>query len=252
VSNRVAVHFSPHPDDELLGAPAALFALRDAGWRIVNVACSLGRAEQEPRRLAELEEACRRARFELRRRHPDPATVLHELQPDLVIAPNPHDRHPFHEQVGRAVLAAVSGAEAPETVWLWSVWGELELPSLVLEVSEQRFAEIVHALSAHVGELGRNDHRRLLRARTSANAVLGAERVFGFGALALPFARAELLTELRLVDGRFMLCDPRVVREPDDPAETPAVPSSTDLTAWLAEPSLTTRFGARHANVRNT
>ena len=40
-------------------------ALRDAGHEIVNVACSLGRAAQVGRRRADLEEACRRAGFEL-------------------------------------------------------------------------------------------------------------------------------------------------------------------------------------------
>ena len=60
------LQLSPHPDDELAGMPATLMALRDAGWRIVNLACGLGRPEQHERRLAELEEACRRAGFELR------------------------------------------------------------------------------------------------------------------------------------------------------------------------------------------
>ena len=45
--------------------PATLMALRDAGWRIVNLACGLGRPAQHQRRRAELEEACRRAGFEL-------------------------------------------------------------------------------------------------------------------------------------------------------------------------------------------
>jgi LmbE family N-acetylglucosaminyl deacetylase len=40
--SQTALLLSPHPDDELLGCPAHLFALRDAGWRIVNVALSLG------------------------------------------------------------------------------------------------------------------------------------------------------------------------------------------------------------------
>ena len=41
--------------------PATLMALRDAGWRIVNLACGLGRPAQHQRRRAEVEEACRRA-----------------------------------------------------------------------------------------------------------------------------------------------------------------------------------------------
>ena len=36
---------SPHPDDELLGAGATLMALRDAGWRVINLAASLGRED---------------------------------------------------------------------------------------------------------------------------------------------------------------------------------------------------------------
>ena len=45
--------------------PATLMALRDAGWRVVNLACGLGRPAQHQRRRAEVEEACRRAGFEL-------------------------------------------------------------------------------------------------------------------------------------------------------------------------------------------
>ena len=62
---RTLLHLSPHPDDEVAGMPATLMALRDAGWRIVNLACGLGRPEQHQRRRAEVEEACRRAGFEL-------------------------------------------------------------------------------------------------------------------------------------------------------------------------------------------
>lgn len=245
MSAPVAVHFSPHPDDELLGAPAALFALRDAGWRIVNVACSLGRPHQELRRRGELEEACRRAAFELRLEDVDPAVVLGELRPALVVAPNPHDRHPFHEEVARWVLAAVAAAGSPETVWLWSLWGETALPTLAVEVTDGRLAEIEHALAAHAGELERNDSRRLLNARSTAHAVLGAERVFGFGSPALPFARAELLTELRLVGARWHICEPRVLRTGTEALD--GTVGDADVTDWLLEPSLTTRFGSRHA-----
>jgi len=30
------LHLAPHPDDEALGAPATLLALRDAGHRVIN------------------------------------------------------------------------------------------------------------------------------------------------------------------------------------------------------------------------
>jgi LmbE family N-acetylglucosaminyl deacetylase len=241
----IAVHFSPHPDDELLGAPAALFALRDAGWRIVNVACSLGRPEQRERRLRELEEACARAGFELRLGENDPGVVLADLAPDLVVGPSPHDRHPFHEEVARRVLGAVATATSPHTVWLWSLWGDVELPSLAIELTESRLAEIEHALAAHEGELERTDFRRLVRGRGAANAVAGAERLFGFAAPSLAFEYAELLMELCLVDGRWRLCEPRVLDGAG--AALDGAPSTVDLTEWLDEPSLSTRFGSRHA-----
>ena len=37
---RTVLHLSPHPDDEIAGMPATLMALRDAGWRVVNVAAA--------------------------------------------------------------------------------------------------------------------------------------------------------------------------------------------------------------------
>jgi hypothetical protein len=238
----VVVHFSPHPDDELLGAPGALLALRDEGWRVVNVACSLGRPEQRDRRRRELAEACRRAGFELRLEEVAPAQVVAELAPALVVAPTPHDRHPLHEQVGRDALAAVAAAGAPTTVWLWSLWDESAVPSLVVELTPERLDEIQYALGAHEGELARTDFRRLVRARAVVSGVVGGERVFGFGAPALPFATAELLTEVRLVDGRWLLCEPRILEH----AAPDGVPGTVDLTDWLFEPSVTQRFGSRH------
>jgi LmbE family N-acetylglucosaminyl deacetylase len=227
----------------VLGAPGALFALRDAGWRIVNVACSLGRPEQRDRRLRELEEACRRARFDLRIADVEPARVLAEFQPELVVAPSPHDRHPFHEKVARDVLTAVVEAGAPATVWLWSLWGESALPSLALELTDTRLDEIEYALEAHDGELARTDFKRLLRAQADAYGVIGAERIYDFGAPSLPFPRAELLTEVALVDGRWRLCEPRVL--PDGAVSIERIAGPLDVTDWLFGPSVTSRFGRR-------
>src|SRR4051794_33209994 len=115
---RTLLHLSPHPDDEVAGAPATLMALRDAGWRVVNLACGLGRPEQHERRRAELEEACKRAGFELIPCEPPLAMsadddleaaedtlvgllagLLPQLDPGLVCAPSPHDGHHAHELV---------------------------------------------------------------------------------------------------------------------------------------------------------
>jgi hypothetical protein len=193
--------------------------------------------------LRELEEACRRARFELRIENVEPAHVLEELRPELVVAPSPHDRHPFHEEVARDVLTSVATANSPSTVWLWSLWGESALPSLALELTDTRLDEIAYALEAHEGELARTDFKRLLRAQADAYGVIGAERIYDFGAPALPFPRAELLTELALEAGRWRLCEPRVLRDGEVSVERVAGP--LDVTDWLFAPSVTSRFGAR-------
>src|SRR5579862_5666598 len=98
---------SPHPDDEILGAGATLMALRDAGWRVVNLACGLGRDPDRERRRAELIEACRRARFELvvpegdRAISESIAAAIDGFGVSLVAGPSPHDIHPTHEAAGR-------------------------------------------------------------------------------------------------------------------------------------------------------
>jgi LmbE family N-acetylglucosaminyl deacetylase len=241
MTGRTVLHLSPHPDDELLGAPSSLFALRDAGWRVVNVACTLGRPAQRERRLAEVTEACHRAGFELLVEL-TPAEAIAGLTPELVVCSSPHDHHPTHERVGRETLAAVRHAGVPSRVWLWSLYAGLGLPTLVRPIDAERLEAIVHALEAHSGQLARIDLPRLLRARSEAAAMIAAERVFGFGSPALGLTGAELLTELALEGDRFRLCEPRVA-ETDELGRAGPV----DVTGWLDEPSLTTRFGSRHA-----
>jgi LmbE family N-acetylglucosaminyl deacetylase len=189
----------PHPDDECLGAPATLLALRDAGWEVV-VQC---RARQEGRRAAELEEACRRLGFALL-----PASALLDVAGyDLVAGPSPHERHPTHVRVFEEVREA-----RPARWWQWGLWGELPTPTTV--VGEDRLAEIEHALEAHVSQLERNDFRRLLRGRALMDGVRAPELLFGFGADALGAPYGELTTELLRDGDAWALGPPRVL----DPA----------------------------------
>jgi len=253
------LHVSPHPDDELLGAPATLMALRDAGLRVVNLACGLGGVEQRARREAELREACRRAGFELvvpdrapiaGSRARDRASVSAQLielvgaqlardEPEIVVSPSPHDRHPSHELVARAVREVLRdcGRRALRW-WLWGLWGPLQLPTLGVAFDEVRLEQILSALGAYGGELERNDYRRLVRGRAEMNASLAPELLFGFGASGTP-GYAELLTELVPRDGRWLLGTPRWL----DPAGPLASPSDTDVGGWLAAPSVTDALG---------
>lgn len=229
----VVLHLSPHPDDELIGAPATLMALRDAGWRVVNLACGLGSAAEAREREVELREACAAAGFELLLPEEDLrgqlAATLAELRPAVIVSPGQHDRHPAHERVAGIARRALEewGGSAPRW-WTWAVWGWLEQPNLATAFDRARLEQILAALAAHRGQLERNDYRRLVAGRAEANASLAPELLFGFGSAAQPGVElAELLSELVLVEGRWRLGAPRWL----DPAAPLAKPTAAEASA---------------------
>jgi LmbE family N-acetylglucosaminyl deacetylase len=62
----IALLFSPHPDDESITGGLALRLSRECGWKIINVAVTLGsKPERRAGRLEELQGACRFLGFEL-------------------------------------------------------------------------------------------------------------------------------------------------------------------------------------------
>lgn len=238
----MVLHLSPHPDDELIGAPATLMALRDAGWRVVNLPCGLGRPEQHRRREAELREAADLAGFELR--FPaEPVGIsldddrvaaeesllevarvaIAELTPKIVISPSPHDRHHGHEVVARAVREALAeAADSAPRWWTWALWGSLLQPNVGIAFDQARLEEILAALGAYRGELERTDYRRAVRARAEMMASLGSELLFGFGAPgAREVAYAELLTDVAFVNRRWVLGPPRWL-DPESPLPEPS------------------------------
>ena len=118
---------------------------------------------------------------------------------------------------------------------MWGVWGDLPAPNLFHGFSDRVLARAAHILDVYAGELERNDYQHLLSGRAAANAVLGSDRVFGFGspaASAHPYA--ELLTEVRLIDDRFMASGPHTL----DDGPFPDSAFTLDLTGWLDSPSV--------------
>jgi hypothetical protein len=258
---KIVLHFAAHPDDELIGPPATLMALRDAGYRIVNVVCGLGRPEQHARRAAELDEAGRLAGFEaFVPEHPPIATsrtddiptvsaevlqlakaTIAEFQPEIVVSATPHDRHPSHELVARAVRDALrEGPFDPPSWWMWGVWGDLPIPTIGTAFDHTRLEEILTALGAYRGELARNDYGLLVRGRATMNAKLGPEQLFGFGSEEIaPASYVELLTEAILVEGSWLAGTPRWL----DPLAPLAPPSEIDIGDWLYAESITEKIG---------
>ena len=265
------LHLAPHPDDELLGCPAILLALRQAGHTIDNLACSLGQRNQEERRARELQEACDRVGFNLLIPDPlpridsaaDPAEAESEVrealetimpQYDLLVSPSPHDLHPGHEAVGRAVRTVLR--ERDGVWWQWGLWADLPLPSVLYPFGEEEMKTILWALEAHGEELARNDYRRLFEGRASANSVLGPERLWGFGTEGIDAPYAEVVTEVRHQDGAWKLGAPRLLdaEQPllEDTSELERRPSAylrgrtreeepllrPDVTEWIEAPSV--------------
>src|SRR5580698_5719250 len=227
------VHVAPHPDDEAVGCPGALLHLLDRGWRIVSVIASLGFHEQWPRRRAEAEEASHRAGFlpvfldppldislgddlggATQRVADELPPILAEFDASIVVSPSPHDVHHGHEAVGCGVQRALADLPSSIRWWMWGVWGDLPAPNVFFPFDEAALARQLHILEAYAGELDRNDYRRLLSGRATANAILGSERVFGFGyPAASPLPYAEVLTEVRRIDQRWMASEPHQLDE---------------------------------------
>jgi LmbE family N-acetylglucosaminyl deacetylase len=230
-------------------------ALRDAGWRVTNLACSLGRPADRPRRRGELAQACRRAGFELEipaglppiGAHDDLALAqpalsgaiadaAQDLDAQLIVGPSPHDAHPGHEVVGRAIRDAVEARGSPMNVMFWGIWGELPVPNVLVPFDADRLAEIQHALAAHAGELQRNRFDRLVESRAVVHAVLGPERVFGFGAPGGEHAYVELLTQVVWSpEAGWRLTTPREF-DASQPLCTDA--DGRDIGWWLHAPSV--------------
>jgi hypothetical protein len=255
------LHLAPHPDDESIGAPMTLLALRAAGHAVINVAVSLGRPADHERRLAEVREACRRADFELvdtprlgigggddRDAAQAELTailtrLIAERGADVVVAPSPHDGHHGHEVVGRAARDA-----APPRIWFWGLWADLPWPTLYAGFGDDDLARAEHVLAAHAGELARNDYAGLLRARAVANRTLGAERVFGFGSTVRPQPYAELLTEV-VHDGEWRTGGARALDPADPLAAAPPAGAwrSIPIAWWLYGASFFESAGRRRS-----
>jgi LmbE family N-acetylglucosaminyl deacetylase len=217
------LHISPHPDDEMLGAPAALMHMQSQGAEIVNLACSLGRPEQTGRRAEEVGEACRRMGWELLFPEDMPSLRSGDITAeteeaavavlarytkdfDVIVSPSPRDGHPAHELLGRAVGRTLPGHAC---WWQWGLWADLPHPTLFVPFGEEEMEKIIWGLRAHAGELQRNDYQKLLRARAEMNAVLGPERIWGWGVGGSDTPYAELISEWLWQENELVLAGPR-------------------------------------------
>jgi len=224
-----ALIFSPHPDDECLVGGFALRLLREAKMRVVNVAVTLG--SNPARRLSrwkELKNACGGLGFELEQTAPDglekidPETrtndtkhwsramkiitaILVRHQPRVIFFPHELDGNRTH--IGTHFLVRDALKALPANFQCLTIeteyWAPLPSPNLMVESSVEDVADLLAALSFHVGEMKRNPYHLRMPAWLQDNVRRGAELVGGQGAPAPDFAFATLYRLRRWKKGRF-------------------------------------------------
>ncbi len=220
--------FAPHPDDEVIIGGLPLRLLRELKLNVVDVAVTLGsRIERRAERWQELKNCCDYIGFGLvapaekgleginpaaREQNPErwSAAVEAILQllvahrPAIVFLPHANDWNKTHIGTHHLVLEAMSrhpdlACRVVETEF----WGAMDAPNLMVESSAADVAELVAALSLHVGEVARNPYHLRLPAWMMDNVRRGAELVEGQGGAAPRFAFATLYRLRSWANGRL-------------------------------------------------
>lgn len=221
--------FSPHPDDEVIIGGLALRLLREAKWNVVNVAVTQGsKKERQAERLIELKHCCDCIGFGLAQTAPDGleqvnpktrqqnparwaqfvkvvADILRQHQPRAILFPHELDWNSTH--VGTHFLVADALRSLPADFNCYAVetefWGQMPSPNLMVELSAQHVADLITALTFHVGEVRRNPYHLSLPAWMIDNVRRGAELVGGQGGAAPDFTFATLYRLRRWSEGRL-------------------------------------------------
>jgi LmbE family N-acetylglucosaminyl deacetylase len=217
-SKRPVLIFSPHPDDECIIGGIALRLQKECGWPVVNVAVTQGsNRERQAARWTELEQACDFIGFKLvatipgglmqvtaQARQDNPGEwkksvsvigeILERHGPAVILFPHAIDWNGTH--IGTHFLVTDALKDLGPSFRCYTVetefWAAMPTPNLTVESSAADVAELVAALSFHVGEVKRNPYHLLLPAWMQDNVRRGGELVGGQGKAAPHFDFATL------------------------------------------------------------
>ncbi len=226
-----ALFFSPHPDDECISGGLALRLLRESGLEVINVAVTHGSNKaRQAARYAELQAACHHLglgllqtapngleRITPKARAQEPEhwdecvkvvhAILVEHQPRVVMFPHERDWNSSHIGVHHLVTDALQ--RMPASFECFTVetefWGAMDDPNLMVEISAQDLADMIAALTFHVGEVNRNPYHLSLPAWMMDNVRRGGEVVGGQGGTAPDFHFAVLNRLRKWSQGQFVL-----------------------------------------------
>lgn len=213
-----ALLLSPHPDDECLTGALPLRLKQEAGWKIVNLAVTLGsNPDRKTARVDELSRACGALGFEAIQAVPDGfasvrkelreherriwekmaqrvAEIITQYQPQAIFMPHACDHHYTH--AGTHFLGMDALAMMPENfecyVFQTEYWHPHDRPNCLVGLTETDAALLLKALCCHEGENSRNAFHKRFPAYMIDNARRGSERIAGEGAKGLAFDFAML------------------------------------------------------------
>jgi LmbE family N-acetylglucosaminyl deacetylase len=226
-----ALFFAPHPDDETILGGLALRLLREAKWKVIDIAVTLGSLkERKAGRLQELRNACQFLGFSLEPAAPNgldavrPATrandpeawlrmvglisaLLQKHRPKVIFLPHDLDWNGTHVGVHFLVMDALEAAyDIPCHLVEMEFWGQMQTPNLMVQYTPEDVADLVAATSFHVGEVQRNPYHVLIPAWMMDNVRRGAELVGGQGGAAPAFLFAQLFRLRRWTGSQVENC----------------------------------------------
>ncbi|MDB6039261.1 MAG: LmbE family protein [Verrucomicrobiales bacterium] len=221
--------FSPHPDDECIIGGIALRLQNECGWPVVNIAVTQGsNRERQAARWTELQQACDYIGFKLvptipgglmlvtaQSRNDNPAAwnqsvavirdILEANRPAVILFPHSTDWNGTH--IGTHLLVTDALKQLSSDFHCYTLetefWAAMQTPNLTVESSSSDVAELVAALSFHVGEVKRNPYHLLLPAWMQDNVRRGGELVGGQGKAAPKFDFATLYRLREWHNGEF-------------------------------------------------
>ncbi len=202
-----ALIFAPHPDDEVIIGGLPLRLMRELNMNVVNVAVTLGsRVDRRAERWQELKNCCEYIGFGLVApsergleainpvaKEKDPhrwassvqaiTALLKEHRPSIIFFPHDDDWNKTHLGVHYLLLEALGSSGLACQVVETEFWGAMDAPNLMVESSAADVADLVAALSLHVGEVARNPYHLRLPPWMMDNVRRGGELVGGQGEL---------------------------------------------------------------------
>jgi N-acetylglucosamine malate deacetylase 1 len=243
----VALVFAPHPDDECIMGAWPLRLMHEAGLRVIDVAVTLGsNRERQAGRWEELQAACgwlgfglelaapgglAKINLQTRQNAPDLwrgavpviARILERHQPRAVFFPHEIDANSTHRGTHYLVMDALKAMPEDFTCYLVETefWGAHPRPNVMVESSVDDVADLIAALSLHVGEVKRNPYHVGLPAWLQDNVRRGAELVGGQGGAAPDYTFATLYRLSRWAQGGVQAVEggQRLIGARDHPAQ---------------------------------